>query len=457
MKRPAFSAFFGALLLAGAAQAQWTVINLHPASADSSGATAGSGTTQAGVAFFSGIQHASAWSGSPASWVDLHPAGAFFSEALGATSGLQVGRADIFGTQRASLWNGTPDSWTDLHPGAALGVSSSGSVAYGAGGNQQVGLVSALFGASTSAFHASLWTGSASSWVDLHPAGATESIAYATDGSQQAGRVTVGSIAHAGLWRGTAASWVDLHPAAATLHSTAYGTDGGLQAGYIFVGDASHRATHASLWRGSAASWVDLNPAGSPGSVAYAAGAGMQAGYAYVSDGSTLHATLWSGTADSALDLHQFLPPGFSSSIAQGIGTDGAYVYVYGSGFNETTGRGEALMWKRAVQQVEQQVELVVTRIQHPSANAPVQVKYVIRNGSPTQTASNVQLVGAMLAGVAANQALPISFGDLQPGASTMEATLNFRGVSAGSSVLVVTVSTGQGSLAPQTLTIVVP
>jgi hypothetical protein len=457
MRRLAASAFFGALLLAGAAHAQWTVINLHPpAVAESSGATAGSGSAQSGVVWFGGIQHASAWNGTSASWVDLHPAGAFFSEALGASGTFQVGRADIGGAQRASLWNGTAGSWIDLHPASVVSVASN-SVAYGAGGGQQVGIVGAFFSATSFQFHASLWNGSAASWTDLNPAGSTHSEAYASNGSEQAGMVSVAGVAHASLWSGTAASWVDLHPSAATLHSVARGVDGGVQAGYVFVGDASNRTTHASLWRGSAASWVDLNPAGSPRSAAWAAGAGLQAGYAYVSDGSTLHATVWSGTADSALDLHQFLPPEFSSSNAVGVSTDGAYIYVVGGGFNEATGRGEALVWKKAVQNVRQQIELAVTRVNHPRPVAPVQVKYVVRNTSLTQTVSNVRLLSATLAGVAANQALPVSFGDLLPGASSIEATLTFPTVQAGTHTLIVALRSDEGSLPAQTLEVTVP
>ncbi|MCP2732656.1 GC-type dockerin domain-anchored protein, partial [Limnofasciculus baicalensis] len=51
----------------------------------------------------------------------------------------------------------------------------------------------------------------AASWVDLTPAGATESVAFAASGGQQAGGAIVGGVRRASLWSGTAASWVDLH------------------------------------------------------------------------------------------------------------------------------------------------------------------------------------------------------------------------------------------------------
>lgn len=108
-----------------------------------------------------------------------------------------------------------------------------------------------------SAFHASLWSGSAASWVDLNPAGATGSIITAMSGSQQVGRATVGNVNRASLWNGTAASWVDLSPAGA-MDSAANATSGTQQVGSVFI-DGLNRA---SVWSGTAASWVDLHPTG---------------------------------------------------------------------------------------------------------------------------------------------------------------------------------------------------
>lgn len=46
--------------------------------------------------------------------------------------------------------------------------------------------------------------------MDLNPAGASSSIAYATTGGQQAGYANFGGNAHAGIWSGTAGSFMDL-------------------------------------------------------------------------------------------------------------------------------------------------------------------------------------------------------------------------------------------------------
>ena len=88
--------------------------------------------------------------------------------------------------------------------------------------------------------HASLWTGSATSWVDLHPFLATSSHINATDGLQQVGCATVEGSWRASLWSfGFAESWVDLTPAGA-WGSYATGVDLGQQVGYVWFGDPSN-------------------------------------------------------------------------------------------------------------------------------------------------------------------------------------------------------------------------
>ena len=64
----------------------------------------------------------------------------------------------------------------------------------------------------------------------------------------------MGAVAHASLWSGVAASWIDLHPSQ-TDNSYALSIDQGLQAGFTITNNVSH----ASFWNGSAESWVDLH------------------------------------------------------------------------------------------------------------------------------------------------------------------------------------------------------
>ncbi len=315
------------------ANAQWIVIELHPADATESYAYGGDGVQQAGYAVSGGVQRASLWTGTAASWVDLNPPGATQSFINAANGGQQAGTANIGGAIHASLWTGTAASRVDLHPP----VSSFESEAFGVKGGYQVGTVDL-----NGALHASLWNGTAASWVDLYPlVGAwDDSRAIGVGGGQQVGWVSYTfDVLHASLWSGTAGSWVDLSPAGSS-ESAAYGADGGQQAGMTM---STSVGQHAALWSGTAASWVDLNPPGAIQSFAYGIDHGQEVGAAFV--GGVERASLWSGTAASWVDLHAVVPPKYSQSEAYGISHDGGLTYVTGVGFNAATNHFEALMW----------------------------------------------------------------------------------------------------------------
>lgn len=108
----------------------------------------------------------------------------------------------------------------------------------------------------------------------LNPTDAIWSQARAASGVQQAGVVYRDGFPRASLWTGTAFSWVDLNPAGSTL-SIVNAAGGGQQAGVARIGGVEH----AGLWSGSAASWVDLNPPGSAASEVFGMGGGQQGGY----------------------------------------------------------------------------------------------------------------------------------------------------------------------------------
>src|SRR6185369_8744246 len=105
------------------------------------------------------------------------------------------------------------------------------------------------------------------------------------------------------LWSGTAASYVDLHPAGFRI-SFGRGISGSAQVGYA---QTSAGVNHAMLWNGTAASALDLNPAGFTNSIATAIYGTTEVGSAWgpLSTDPT-HAVMWTGSA-SALDL---TPPG---------------------------------------------------------------------------------------------------------------------------------------------------
>jgi hypothetical protein len=240
-----------------------------------------------------------------AQWVavSLHPPGFLASTGADGAAGQQVGAAYTGpGVPKASLWSGTAASWLSLHP---LGYASS--ECSGTDGVHQVGWATDGNGD----YFAGMWSGSSNSWSSLNPLGAPFSRALAVSGNQQVGWTGVLPTydAHAALWAGTAASFVDLNPAGSNF-SIANGVAGGQQVGYATIA-ASPRA---SIWTGSAASWIDITPAGAGSAIAYGTDGVQQVGtsnYSLVG-----HASLWSGSAASHVDL---TPPGAASATAVAI------------------------------------------------------------------------------------------------------------------------------------------
>jgi hypothetical protein len=227
----------------------------------------------------------------------------------------------------AVTWNPVTHAITDLHPNGA-----SYSAAYDTDGTRQVGY--ATFGTFD---HAIMWNGSANDYVDLTPltGGYSGAVIRATDGQHQGGYAVIsvagGGVSRAMLWSGTAQSAVDLNPGGKWYTSFLDGVFGDQQ-----VGSASDGFFKAALWRGTAASFVNLHPAGRlGGSGAIDTNDIQQVGYI----GN--HAYLWNGSAESALDLHQFLEPGFTSSVARSIDANGN---IYGSAI-DTLGNNHAVAW----------------------------------------------------------------------------------------------------------------
>ncbi|MGE3107706.1 MAG: GC-type dockerin domain-anchored protein [Phycisphaerales bacterium] len=328
-----------ALAVVSTARAQWVVTNLHPAGATESAALGVGQGQQVGYARVGptvGDTRASLWTGSAASWVNLQPTGAgiTYSTVYAVDAGVQVGEVFVNGgaTSHAARWTGSAASFIDLHPADAFQ-----STLRGVSAGRQVG-TSTIFWA-----HAGLWTGPAPSWIDLSPpapGGETYTAeAYGVSGVQQVGFAEVNSVISASLWSGSAASRVDLHPAG-QISSWAYGVDGAQQVGIVRVADSS---SHAALWRGSPGSWVDLHPPGALNSRALDVFAGTQVGV--TTAGGLTRATLWRGTAASRVDLHSFLPASFVSSEATAIWGDAFSTVIVGWGYNSATTRAEALMW----------------------------------------------------------------------------------------------------------------
>lgn len=239
------------------------------------------------------------------SWtaVRLHSSAFSDSGALAVSGDWQGGAVGI-GQSKPVLWHSSSKEWINLAPG----VGDSG-IVFGMHGDRQAGLFNA---------HATLWSGTAQSRIDLHPAWAQLSAAHAVWGSEQVGWAGT-TVERAALWRGSAASYVDLHPAGA-VQSRADAVAVGHQGGAVeYPHPVSGTVQHAALWSGSAASFIDLNPPGASGSFLLGMSPGQQVG-AVVYPTTALHATLWTGTPESAIDLH---PIGIQS-MSRAYGTCGS-------------------------------------------------------------------------------------------------------------------------------------
>ena len=151
-----------------------------------------------------------------------------------------------------------------------------------------------------------------------------------------------GTRIYALLWSGTAASAVDIHPAG-YISSEVEGLDSSQQVGVALPNDSSAGQLHAILWNGSAQSAIDLNPAGFTISAANGVANDTQVGYGSgPATGNRGNALLWNGSAGSVVDLQQFLPSNFIGSEATGIDSNGDIV---GEGFDGITSFPEAIVW----------------------------------------------------------------------------------------------------------------
>lgn len=200
------------------------VTDLHPARYASSYATGCANGQQVGYGQPGGqsvpvpIERALLWSGTRESVVELAgPDPPRQTRALAASGGVQVGEYGRNWTLRAAMWRGSSESMVVLHPATPPGYPPDVQVsaAYGAGDDQQVGVVSwKKKPLAAPDMRAALWTGSAESFVDLTPPREKQAQAHACAGGFQVGWVSRnadGSMSRAILWQGSATDPVDLH------------------------------------------------------------------------------------------------------------------------------------------------------------------------------------------------------------------------------------------------------
>jgi hypothetical protein len=190
------------------------------------------------------------WTGPLHDRVDLHPnvPGAARSYAFGVSAQQQVGAVQFSdGNDHAALWSGSAASYTDLSPQGTFR-----STILATDGEHQVG--AAWFGTPTNAvLRPVMWSGTASSAVDLSPPD-RGGVLYAMSGSMQGGASTLGGVPHATIWSGSASTWQDLHPLSGGS-SEIRDMNGDIQVGMVKPAGARSRA---ALWMGIAATYLDL-------------------------------------------------------------------------------------------------------------------------------------------------------------------------------------------------------
>jgi hypothetical protein len=200
-----------------------------------------------------------------------------------------------------------------------------------------------------------LWPG-VGDLVDLHPNGpaASRALGVSNDGSMQVGGAYVKVSGfkfreHAGLWTGTAGSWVDLHPSIAfdssvayDAHVDAYGTI--MQVGMVTLA-SNPTIRQAGYWAGTP-TWTSLHPAGAKSSEAWS-GDGYIVGY-FRDFSNISHAYVFDPVpgGPNSIDLSLLLPPGsWGSTYATSSTLLGNCAFVCGYGFNKATLRNEPLLW----------------------------------------------------------------------------------------------------------------
>ena len=231
----------------------------------------------------SGIVGPVVWKGGANSFLLLNNNSRVTGVAFDAEGNWQVGwyGNGSYGTERPALWMTRATGRVDLLP-----INASGGIAYAI----DQGVVSGEVYANQTV-SAALWPNALTqpqTWINLTPPGAAYSRVRAARGGVQVGKAqspTRGSDT-ASLWRGSADSWVDLG-ALLPGRSNAQATDGVWQVG--------NWAGSAVVWRGTAASWQSLNefsPPGLPQEMTWSTATGVW------SDGVTLFVCGYGGTAE---------------------------------------------------------------------------------------------------------------------------------------------------------------
>jgi hypothetical protein len=337
--------------------AHWTVTNLHPAWAESSGANCVQNGRQGGaavqdVAGYNNLQQPVLWEGSAASAQNITPAGSVGGAVFDMDGDMLVGSwwwpfsCQVSGQWytcyywQACRWIGVGSPQGLVHDQLQVSGWDIGSAVVAKdgliGGSQTP--EEGLPGASGIVWSPPNYSG----WPMSVP-GTGSSFVSGLDAGDAYGSIHTpnpGTAVHAAKFvGGVGTNWVDLHPAGFSSSGISDADEGQQVGGTGYYSDAK-----AAIWYGSALSHQSIHPRGAIRSGATACMDGVQVGYAVL--GTLDHAVIWNGSAESVVDLHAFLPNDFTASSAADIevGADGSMVVV-GAAYRASLGRWEAVMW----------------------------------------------------------------------------------------------------------------
>ena len=329
-------------LIFSPAWAGWSAISLQPsgnyagseASSVSEGQIGGTGiviTSQGDQ-----VPHPAYWSNAtPSGYKDLFSS--VSGQVLAVGGGAQAGYLDMW----AMWWKGT----TQHYP--VNSINSISSFIYGLDSGWAVGSLQPQWDGPQKATIWKLTDTYSEAPVSLAPAGSTDSRLFAitgasaTDPGKQAGMVD----GNAAYWSGTAASYVNLHPAGAES-SIARAASGDFQAGWVETHPDVYRAAR---WSGTAQSLLDLQPeiSGITDSQIFGMADGVEVGRIYFGSNAILdsRAFLWWDSKDDYVNLQELLPQEYTASRAEAVDWFDGKLWVAGTAWNGTLGREEAMLW----------------------------------------------------------------------------------------------------------------
>ena len=331
----------------------WTWTSLHPSYAQSSSANAVDNGVQVGRAVFdtpdyNNIDHPTRWAGSAASAQNLTPGGSQGGNILDFAGDKLVGwwweplQCYVGGQwltcyyRRACWWNLNGTFHQTSYSGFEYTLMSA------TDGVSIVGSASSDDASGNVYTRGVIWQPPTHEFAfSIHPLGYNDSNLTAVDGDDQYGNAYLPfAVLHAGKWSGTAGSFVDMHPEGYSNSSIVDASDGQQ------VGVVNQWSTpHAVMWTGTPGSLMDLNPPGAAGSTATACEGGLQIGSADFNDGLGARPGIWAGRADTFVDLSGVKPAGYSSFSLVGIDVapDGT-ISLVGTAHNTDLSRSEAVL-----------------------------------------------------------------------------------------------------------------